>query len=161
MLYNVIKYELFKNKKIRSIAQPENAKSVTKQITQGYKRKVGQAKQDGEMDANEGRVPFTLKAFILLCTLALCVVCQFSVMHYCHLYLIMCWNLMARSCSVANLKYDHISWGQDLLKIILPIHKGDEIGARSYPKHVYANPLNPVSSRSNTVGTPANCFTQA
>jgi hypothetical protein len=37
----------------------------------------------------------------------------------------------------------HISWENDSLKIVLPKHKGDQEGARIYPKHIFANPLRP------------------
>lgn len=44
---------------------------------------------------------------------------------------------------MGNLMVQHISWGNDCLKIVLPKHKGDQEGIRIYPKHVYANPLRP------------------
>ena len=38
----------------------------------------------------------------------------------------------------------HISWEQDAMVITTPKHKGDQEGNNCYPKHVYANPLNPA-----------------
>ena len=38
----------------------------------------------------------------------------------------------------------HISWEQDAMVITAPKHKGAQEGNNCYPKHVYANPVNPA-----------------
>ena len=130
--------------KIRKIPQPDSAKSQTSQFMAGYRKQVAKARQDGEMPLHEGKTPFTFEAYLMLCLLALTVWCSdYSIFMYAHLYFIFCWNLMARSCSVANIHYTHLGWEQDSLVGTLPTHKGDESGAQSYPKHIYANPLRP------------------
>ena len=53
-------------------------------------------------------------------------------------------NGPARSISAALLQYAHLSWGEDAIKVKLSRHKGDQDGSRSYDKHVYANPFDPV-----------------
>ena len=50
---------------------------------------------------------------------------------------------MARSASVGAIMYAHISWVGDALQITIPAHKGDQEGANTYPKNMYANPLTP------------------
>jgi hypothetical protein len=118
--------------------------SIVRQFMSGYKRTVATAKQTGEMKLTEGKRPFSFANFEMLCSRSLQESQETSVMRYAHLYLILCWNLMARSCSVSAIKYDHITWINDSLLITLPRHKGDQEGANCYPKHVFANPLNPV-----------------
>ena len=39
--------------------------------------------------------------------------------------------------------YNNISWAGDALVTVFPSHKGDKEGARSLPKHVYANTEEP------------------
>ena len=62
---------------------------------------------------------------------------------FAHTFLILAWNLMARSNSVGSLMYQHVSWENDSMVIRLPKHKGDQEGKNSYPKHVFANPNDP------------------
>ena len=47
---------------------------------------------------------------------------------------------MARSASVGAIMYAHISWVGGALQITIPAHKGDQEGANTYPKNMYANP---------------------
>ncbi len=39
---------------------------------------------------------------------------------------------MARTNNVALLKFEHISWENDALTVMLPKHKGDQVIIRSY-----------------------------
>jgi hypothetical protein len=114
------------------------------QFVSGYKRKVSDAKETGEMKLNEGKSPFTFENYHLISEKSLKDLQEPSEVHFAHLYLTLCWNLMARSCSVGHIKYSHITWATDSLQITLPNHKGDKEGASVYPKHVFANPLIPT-----------------
>ena len=38
----------------------------------------------------------------------------------------------------------NVSWKQDAMVITTPMHKGNQEGNNCYPKHVYANPVNPA-----------------
>jgi hypothetical protein len=60
-----------------------------------------------------------------------------------HLFLILCWNLFARSCSVVELRTHHFSWEQDSLVIDMSRQKADQTGEKNTPKHVFANPYSP------------------
>lgn len=91
----------------------------------------------------EGKRPISAKGFMLLASFALRSTNNRTGSVYPHAFTILCWNLFARSCNVGSLMLQHISWENDSLKIVLPKHKGDQEGARIYPKHVYANPLRP------------------
>jgi hypothetical protein len=63
---------------------------------------------------------------------------------YIQLFIVMSWNLFARSHSVATLMLHHFEWKEDSLLVTLPKHKGDQEGTNVVPKHVYANPKNPL-----------------
>ena len=63
---------------------------------------------------------------------------DFKVSISCHLFLILCWNLIARCISIGSLMYNHISWNLDSMVIVFPSHKGDKEGKSALPKRVYA-----------------------
>ena len=68
---------------------------------------------------------------------------DYNVSTSCHLFLILCWNLIARCVSVGSLMYNHISWNLDSMVIVFPSHKGDKEGKSALPKHVYAKTEEP------------------
>lgn len=108
----------------RSMQQPTDEIQYTKTFIAGYKRTVAKAREDGEMPLTEGKQPFTFCVYCTLSELAIKDVSDHSVAMFCHMYLVFCWNLMARSCSVGGLNYNHISWKGDALVVTLPRHKG-------------------------------------
>ena len=59
-------------------------------------------------------------------------------------FLVLQWNLVARSATVSSMMMEHISWEGDSLVITTPKHKGDQEGANCFPRHLYANPIDPV-----------------
>jgi len=63
---------------------------------------------------------------------------------YAHVYLVLQWNLMSRTNNISTTNYEHIWWENDSLVIHVPKQKNDANGARAYPKHVFANPLDPL-----------------
>lgn len=91
----------------------------------------------------EGKRPISAKGYMLLASFALKTTTNRLGSVYTHAFTVLCWNLFARSCNVGKLMLHHISWENDSLKIVLPKHKGDQEGARIYPKHIFANPLRP------------------
>ena len=45
---------------------------------------------------------------------------------FAHLFLLICWNLIARSVAVGSIMFAHMSWVGDALQITIPLHKGDQ-----------------------------------
>ena len=58
-------------------------------------------------------------------------------------YLLLIWNIGARNCNVANMMYDHISWENDSMVVVLPVTKSTQGGDNMFSKHLYANPGEP------------------
>ena len=110
----------------------------------GYKRKIGQLQLSGVMSLVEGKQPVTFDGYRFLALNAVQARKDFSSSIFAHLFLLICWNLMARSVSVGSIMYAHMSWAGDALQITIPVHKGDQEGNNSYPRNVYANPLDPT-----------------
>ena len=110
----------------------------------GLVRKIAQLKQTGEMSMIEGKQPMSFAGYQFLALKALHQQRDMTLSIFGHLFLVLCWNLMARSASVASLMFDHFGWEQDSLVITFPAHKGVQEGQAAMPKHVYANPSQPA-----------------
>ena len=62
------------------------------------------------------------------------------------IYLILSWCLMGRTNNIADLKFGHIGWRSDCLRVVFASTKADQVGAdaEKTAKHCYAVPMNPV-----------------
>lgn len=109
----------------------------------GYKNRIANLKLKGILPINEGKAYLTFNAYIQLTT-ALFQSANFKTMLFTWPFIVIQWNLIGRSASVAAIMYDHVRWDGDSLIVELPKHKGDQEGDRQHPRHLYANPLNPV-----------------
>ena len=116
---------------------------MLKKLFAGYKRNVGKLKQNGEMKTGEGKSPMSFSGFRFLGKTAQTQTTEFETAVFAHVFLVFCWNLLARCCSVSKLMYQHITWENDAMVVVFPTHKGDEEGNDGLPKHVYANPSCP------------------
>ena len=94
-----------RNKPIPDATQRELTRFVG-----GYKRKVADLKEKGEMRLGEGKSPIPFSAYRLLARKALAVSTDIQQGIFSHSYLLLCWNLMARSNSVAKICLQHIGW---------------------------------------------------
>lgn len=113
------------------------------QFAGGYKRLVAEKKLVGEMKMQEGKSPITFQGYNFVAKEAMKSKNDHGLACFSHLFLILCWTLMARSVSVGTIMLNHLSWENDSLVVTTPKHKGDQEGNHCYPKHVYANPDNP------------------
>ncbi len=109
---------------------------------QGLKRKQAQARAEGKSKKqSKGKKPME---FGLYCALAKNMwasnktVTAFNV-----IYMLLCWNLMARSANVTKICFEHFDWKDDAMTILFCTTKTDQGGDRTHPRHVYANPLKP------------------
>lgn len=121
----------------------DDTEKMMEQFFKGYNRKIAQMKQDGVICIIEGKQPMSFKGYKFLAGRALEQQCDHNISISCHLFLILCWNLIARCVSVGSLMYNHISWSLDAMVIVFPSHKGDKEGKNALPKHVYANTAEP------------------
>lgn len=92
------------------------------------------------MSTFEGKSPLNFAGYIFLSKKACRADEDIPLGMFSWLFLVLCWNLIARCNSVASIMYDHIKWEIDAMTIVFPSHKGDKEGRRSIPKRVYANP---------------------
>ena len=121
----------------------EDILKMFKQFFEGYVRKVAKLKQDGVMSVVEGKQPMSFRGYKFLAMKAIQQTKDLNLVIFSHLYLLLCWNLIARCVSIEGLMYDHVSWVNDSMVFVFPAHKGDQEGRNSLPKHVYANTAEP------------------
>lgn len=127
----------------RSVFVPDRIQITLTGLFGGYKRTVADLKQTGDMPMMEGRQPMTFDGVRFLVRQAMKQTSDFPLAIFAHIFVLLCWNLVARSVSVSSLMYDHISWDADSMVIVFPTHKGDKEGNTCSPKHVFANPTEP------------------
>ena len=124
-------------------ANAEMASEITSFLSdfkRGHKRKIAELKSKGVMKATEGKSAFNFNDLLIILDDAF-VLSRDS--RYLHVFVILCFSMIARSQTVADLRYDFFSMGTDSIKIKITKHKGDQIGKDIFPKHMYANPYNP------------------
>ncbi|KAH9125297.1 hypothetical protein AeMF1_004059 [Aphanomyces euteiches] len=112
---------------------PEKLNRLLADYACGYKRKVAQLKDSGEMSVNEGKRPITTQGFLYLAHMAMTYEKDRSLSTIVHPFLIFCWNLMARSVSVGSIRYDHLCWEGDALVVRFAFTKNDQEGMTDTP----------------------------
>ena len=129
-------------KEHKLIMQPEINQGL-ETLLNGYKRRVSDYKLEGKMPVFEGKYHLTFDGYCLLAS-ALFKVEHVSQMLFGWPFLVLQWNLIARTATVSGMMMEHVGWEADSLLISTPKHKGDQEGVKCFSRHLYANPLNPV-----------------
>jgi hypothetical protein len=113
--------------------------SIIRGVTAGQQRNVASAKQTGDMDAIEGRLPLSATGYRVVC-LALSKLSDFNMSLFAWPFLVWSWNLMVRPINVGHLKFSDISWVHDCMEVITSIEKTKQTGTNEfYRRHVYYN----------------------
>ena len=128
--------DLYKKKRLR---MDETVSNSIDEFIAGYKRIIAEKKESGVVSMHEGKRPLLVQGYRMLASKAFT-----SSKLYAHLYLLMQWNTMSRSVSVASLMYHWFWWEGDSLVVGIPRHKGDQEGKNAIPRHLYANPIHPM-----------------
>ena len=131
---------LYKEKKI--VMQPAVNQGIESLLT-GYKRQVANFKQAGKLPITEGKHYLPFQGYRALAH-ALFTAASFNDMLFGWPYLVLQWNLIARTSSVSTMMMQHVAWEADSLLISIPKHKGDQEGATCFARHLYANPSDPI-----------------
>jgi hypothetical protein len=131
-------------------------------LLQGYSKKIAKMKLESIIPAVEGKQPLSHAAFAMIAKKFMTgkphhreeekeqdrskrqTTNTWSNLLFGWLFLVLQWNLMGRSNTVAKVLFSHLSWQEDSLLVFIPKHKGDQEGKSiNKPKHVYANPFCP------------------
>jgi hypothetical protein len=128
-------------KEQKLIIQPEIDQGL-ETLLNGYKRRVSDHKLAGRMPVFEGKYHLTFDGYTLLAR-ALFNAQDVNQMLFGWPFLVLQWNLIARTATVSGMMMEHIGWEGDALLISTPKHKGDQEGVKCFARHLYANPTNP------------------
>ena len=108
----------------------------------GLKRKVASDNMTQGRRTHSGKIPLTFDLFKFLAKRMLELNDREFVFARC--FMILSWNLMARSSNVVHIAFEHIEWREDALCIYFAQMKNDQMGEKTRdPRHVYANPIIP------------------
>jgi hypothetical protein len=124
----------------------EETKLKLSEYGSGYKRKIARLKDDDELPMMEDKIAISTRWCNFLSEMALTQQEDFNLYTFVHHYfLLLCWNLMARSISVSvsDIMYNHIAWEENSLCFKLGKTNGDQERRKSFPRHVYINSANP------------------
>lgn len=109
----------------------------------GYKRRTADRKMNGEMAVFEGKYHLTYSGYKMLAK-------KFfkhknaKQMLNAWPHLLLQWNMIARSESVAAIMVNHINWDNDCMILTIPREKTKQDGDRTVRRHIYANPHEPM-----------------
>ena len=125
--------------RVLGIALDFESKTMFSDIMTGYRRVIQKKKQDGEMDVHEGKFPLSFSGYRYLAKKAMQQNREFQQSIFAHVFLLFCWNMIARCVSVSLLMFTHFTWEEDSMVVIFPTTKSDKVGKNSAPIHIFAN----------------------
>ena len=115
---------------------PDEFDGVMKAFVKCLKKEISDAKQRGKVNERDADpIPFALYTILAHTALMAGNIFFWS-------YLILQWNLMARSCNVASVGLHHFKVAGDALGCMFHSTKGDPTGANKTTKHMYATGWN-------------------
>jgi hypothetical protein len=129
-------------KERRLIIDPEMNQELDT-LLRGYQRRVSELKLDGKMPVFEGKYHLPFEGYRTLAALLFRSE-PFNQMLFAWPFLVLQWNLIARTATVSSMMMEHIGWEGDALLISTPKHKGDQEGVKCFARHLYANPSDPA-----------------
>ena len=120
--------------KERNVMMTPEINQELETLMKGYQRRVSQFKLDGKMAVFEGKYHLPFAGYRMLATVILQSL-SFNEMLFAWPFLLLQWNLIARSATVSSVMLEHIGWEGDALLITTPKHKGDQEGLKCFARH--------------------------
>jgi hypothetical protein len=111
-------------------------------LLKGYQRRVADLKLVGKMPVFEGKYHLPFQGYAVLAK-SLFRSRRFDEVLFGWPFLVLQWNLIARTATVSSIMMEHVGWEEDALLITTPKHKGDQEGVKCFARHLYANPTFP------------------
>ena len=109
----------------------------------GMKREVIREKIEKGISFDEGKRPMSFEVYKRLCETLF--FSEETEDVFCHLFLVLEWNLMARSENCLQMSLTHIQWKNDSLIFFFGKTKRNQEGdGNHHPWHVYSNPFEPA-----------------
>ena len=110
-----------------------------KRFTEGRKRKIAELRNEGLLSAREGKTYLLCAGYKWLAKTAI----KDPSHSYAHPFLVLSWNLMARSQTTSNLLWENVGWDGDCMTLQYETSKSNQTGENVVPRHIFANPYQP------------------
>lgn len=147
------------------IELPKEHEEYLQKFSEGRKRKIAELRNDGLLSSKEGKSYLLCSAYKWLAKTA----AKDSGHHYAQPFLVLSWNLMARSQTTSTLLWKNVGWDGDCMTLQYDTSKSNQTGENVVPRHLYANPFEPsicpvlamgikLLSESHTKPSPAMLF---
>ncbi|KAF4150570.1 hypothetical protein GN958_ATG00232, partial [Phytophthora infestans] len=117
-----------------------------RRVLEGYEKVINDLKKRGLMKINEGKRQLKGSGFELLALKLMKLEPVKKGQAWSTVFFVLMRNLMSRADSIDTIMLQHIEWSEDCLIVEEQGHKGDQIGAEKFGKHVYSNPYTPSQS---------------
>lgn len=127
---------------VEAISCPSSLTESMSKISQAKKRVHARSMGDGDIDSS-AKVPLSMEAYEKLSFRALNKASSSGEAVIIQPFLLLAWNLMARSITVSDLLWRNIGWSGDHVTITYERSKTDQEGINQIPRAIYANPFNP------------------
>ncbi|KAF0709701.1 hypothetical protein AaE_012801 [Aphanomyces astaci] len=134
------------------VAVSTELNAMMKEYVSDYRRKFAQLKESGEAPITEEKSPLPFGGYSYLASVAVATEYDYSWYVTAHSFLLLYWNLMARAVSTSSIRYEHITWKDDALRISFGLMKNDQEVRMSYPRHVYTYPSHPAICPNLSLG---------
>lgn len=105
---------------------------------------TAEVRANGEETESEGKLPIDLMEFKSFARAAIASGTNPKDARLYHGYLILCWNLIARSSTVADLLWNNVGCLGDCITVLYEKGKTNQDGMNKVPWHIYANPKDPL-----------------
>ena len=126
---------------VSNIVMPDAMAKKISQFMGGIKRTIAKEKQAMGKKNDEGKEKMSFEVYQQICKLLLTSGTTESIFTHC--FLVLEWNLMARSDNICVTHINHITWDDDSLVFYFMKSKGDQEGVNSNePWYVYSIPFN-------------------
>ena len=155
--YGTHRSGLFNLFRAYELVMPRDFEKQLGGLYRGLKRKVALNIAAGGGKIKVGKDPL---AFSLFRFLGLSLLLQdFRDSVFARTFMIIAWNLMARSANTFEICIQHMEWQEDALCIYFSQMKNDQFGERPRdPRHIYANPLCPEICGILALGMYWSCY---
>ena len=140
--YETIRSSLAHMFRTAGVRQTDEFKSKMSNFAGGLKRTIAAEKRDQGLKLGEGKDKMDFETYKKMAELLFKAGGADNI--FAHCFLVLEWNLMARSDNIVHTTISHMEWQNDSLVFYFAKSKGDQEGVmENEPWHVYANPGNP------------------
>lgn len=137
-------YEISSDKRGRRILLSDEHKKHYTDYAKGRKRMIADFRTQGLLKSKEGKRYLTFGGYRMVARRALIEAPKPREVLLAHSFTVVSWNLMSRSKTLGRLLWNDIGWVGDCMTITYHTSKTNQEGVHVVPRHIFANPTDPL-----------------